>query len=446
MFWLILSYCLTLALGVVGVFNQNKKLIGSIFVGAIVVQSIYFYQQKDEFNEALVQQKDAILSEIREELTPPDFEKVKTIVKKRGLKFNDFLNLLEEGSPLERGIKAALQNQYDEALMLFEQNIIQKESETAISWFYVGQVHYDKKHFFKAIDAYEKALVFSPNDCLSWTMWGSSLGKMHQFDEAIIKHKKAIEVAPQCSQAYNNLGYSLNSIGEFSQAIDFIEKAVVLSDKEKKTNRQLAVIKINLGMSLAGLGKIAEAKEKFQDAIKIDPNIAEPYNNLANYAEFPEAEKLYQKALEIDPDFATAYYNWGTKLNEQGIYDLAEEKLRKAIEKDIYFVKAYHSLGNLLLHEAMGIAPKVREGLKGFPGTEVLVDKDKALEAETLLRKAVNLSPNNAAMHFNLGTALRSLEKHEEAKVEYRKAIDLDPKWGVGIQGPALYYPELLPF
>jgi tetratricopeptide (TPR) repeat protein len=67
---------------------------------------------------------------------------------------------------------------------------------------------------------------------------------------------------------------------------------------------------------------------------------------------------------------------------------------------------------------------------------------EEALES---FRKAIEIEPSLAEAHYGAGEALRMLGKDEQAKQEYRKAGDLDPRYNMGAMGPARYYPEFLP-
>ncbi len=58
----------------------------------------------------------------------------------------------------------------------------------------------------------------------------------------------------------------------------------------------------------------------------------------------------------------------------------------------------------------------------------ILSRQHKTDEAITEFRKAIELDPRYALPHYNLGVALREQGKTEEAIAEYRKAIELDPR------------------
>jgi tetratricopeptide (TPR) repeat protein len=56
---------------------------------------------------------------------------------------------------------------------------------------------------------------------------------------------------------------------------------------------------------------------------------------------------------------------------------------------------------------------------------EILGHQNRAVE---LYQKSLDDDPLNAAKHFNLGAALFGSERHDEAQVEFLKALELNSK------------------
>ena len=56
-------------------------------------------------------------------------------------------------------------------------------------------------------------------------------------------------------------------------------------------------------------------------------------------------------------------------------------------------------------------------------------DLGKLKEAELSYRKAIELNPDLAEAHSNLGNTLRDLGKLQEAEISLRKAIELNPEF-----------------
>lgn len=72
-------------------------------------------------------------------------------------------------------------------------------------------------------------------------------------------------------------------------------------------------------------------------------------------------------------------------------------------------------------------APK--EAKKAFNKALSLMKKNKAAEAETHLRKAVEIYPKFAAAWLALGNALQAQKRTDEARTAWEKSVEADPKF-----------------
>ena len=74
----------------------------------------------------------------------------------------------------------------------------------------------------------------------------------------------------------------------------------------------------------------------YEEAIKINPNSADSFNNKANALEnlqkFDEAIFCAKKAIQIKPDFALAFFNLGVNAMHLRLFDLSIQSFNKAIE------------------------------------------------------------------------------------------------------------------
>jgi tetratricopeptide (TPR) repeat protein len=68
-----------------------------------------------------------------------------------------------------------------------------------------------------------------------------------------------------------------------------------------------------LGVALVNAGRLQEAIEHYEQALRLKPDYVEAHNNLgaalANAGRLQEAIEHYQQALRLKPDFTNAYYN-----------------------------------------------------------------------------------------------------------------------------------------
>jgi tetratricopeptide (TPR) repeat protein len=94
--------------------------------------------------------------------------------------------------------------------------------------------------------------------------------------------------------------------------------------KEAAKKENPAVIAYNQGVELMREKKFAHAQSKFEQAIKLDPDFAEAYNNLAftlrkqGSANYKKSLDYYNKAIQLKPKLAEAYMYRGVLYMQMG--------------------------------------------------------------------------------------------------------------------------------
>jgi tetratricopeptide (TPR) repeat protein len=179
---------------------------------------------------------------------------------------------------------------------------------------------------------------------------------------------KSLTWDPNDADAWYYLGRTKYGENRFEEAITAFEKCLRLENRNVRA-------KANLGLSLAGLGRTAQAEAAYREAIAwqadLNVKVAEPYIDLGD--------------LLLD-----------------------QNRTEDAM---------------LALTQAQAIAPeepRVPELLgKG------LVRQNKFAEARIQLEKAVKLMPGSAADHYLLGQAYRKLGMSDKAKSELDVAATL---------------------
>jgi len=169
----------------------------------------------------------------------------------------------------------------------------------------------------------------------------------------------------------------------------------VWHDSEKLWSHAVAIDpgssigQLSLGLALARQGKLVEAVEHYQTALRLEPDYADAYTNvgvaLANQGRLAEAIEHYRQALRIKRDHADAHTNWGAALAQQGKLDEAIEHYRQALEIKPESADA---------HNHWGLA---------------LARQSKLVEAMKHYQQAVELRPSFTEAQSNLVNALRTL-------------------------------------
>ena len=95
-------------------------------------------------------------------------------------------------------------------------------------------------------------------------------------------YKKAIEVDPNSADGYTGLANVYNAQKKFDQAAEASAQAMKLSARPARRAAAPggggnARASFNQGVILWNAGKIADAKKQFEDAVKVDPKLAEAH-------------------------------------------------------------------------------------------------------------------------------------------------------------------------
>ena len=197
----------------------------------------------------------------------------------------------------------------------------------------------------------------------------------------------------------------------------------------------------NLGVILAGTGRLPEAMEHYKAAVRLNPDVPQTYNNLGNaltlQRRWPEAFAAYGRALELWPDFTEARFDWATALSNAGRLRDAAAFFGQALRQRPNYPEAEFGLGNALanLGRLDAAATHYRAAIRLRPGyaeahanlglAEVgLGRRDQALIE---LGEALRLRPDYAEAHAYLGLALAQVGRLGEAVAQYREALRLNP-------------------
>ena len=151
----------------------------------------------------------------------------------------------------------------------------------------------------------------------------------------------------------------------------------------------IAEARNNLGCA-GPKGKLDEAIAHLQKALEIKPDYAEAHNNLGSL--LPKRDRVdgaiahYQKALEIKPDYAEAHNNLATPLRQKGRWTK-----RWPISK-----RRWKS------------SPTTRKPTQPWQRS---LPRGRVDEAIAHFQKALEIKPEYAEAHYNLGIALAPKRK-----------------------------------
>jgi tetratricopeptide (TPR) repeat protein len=198
---------------------------------------------------------------------------------------------------------------------------------------------------------------------------------------------------------------------------------------------------LNLGRALYDLGRLDEAYEYFDRAVKIHPAGFKALSNRGvikiRRKDYEGSLKDFNAALAVDPNFLDALNNRGNWYREMKQYDKALVDLNKAIELKPFYAAAFLSRGQV--YAAMG---KKDEAVRDFSESIRLRPRDafaygnRALvyfnqKKHDLALKdfdtAIALSPREMMYYVNRGSLFSEQQQFARAIEEYKKAMAIDP-------------------
>jgi len=159
--------------------------------------------------------------------------------------------------------------------------------------------------------------------------------------------------------------------------------------EDPKTQKQEAArVHTELGQKYLQQGKTEIALEKLNKALEFDPGYVDAHTVIAVLYESindkAKAEEHYRRAVQLKPKGGAENNNYGRFLCMQGRYGEAEGYFQKALADPFYDTPALamSNAGSCLFHAG------------------------KRDEAETMLRKALALNPNDAGALLSMGGVL----------------------------------------
>ena len=204
---------------------------------------------------------------------------------------------------------------------------------------------------------YRTTIARNPECWMAQVNLGNILYKANRIPGAMDLFKQASRIKP--AVAHYSVGNALMDKGRTSEAIEEYRQAL-------RINRDYAEAYNNLGGALLLIGRTSEAIDQFEQALLINPDYAEAQNNLGNAlvqtGRALEAINHYKNALRMTPTSASAHNNLGAALAQMGRIPEAIKELKAALRINPGNVDARNNLAKL---EALqGTTPAKIDSLK----------------------------------------------------------------------------------
>jgi tetratricopeptide (TPR) repeat protein len=161
----------------------------------------------------------------------------------------------------------------------------------------------------EAIAKFNEVVAQVPKCVECYANIGSIYAQKKDYEQAEAAYKKAIEIDPNSADSYNGLANVYNAQKKFDQAAEASAQALKLASAGGAAGGAAgggnASAVFNQGVILWNAGKIPEAKKQFEEAVKLDPKLADAHYWLGmanlNEGKMPDAAGHFEEYLKLAP-------------------------------------------------------------------------------------------------------------------------------------------------
>ena len=237
-------------------------------------------------------------------------------------------------------------------------------------------------------------------------------------------------------------------LGGIAENLKKPEQAIALYKSVPENSPMRRLSEMQLGLSLASIGKVDEAKQHLKELIELDPKDVRSYlaygSVLSDAKDYKEMGLIYDRAVEaIGPvpqrsDW-TIFFQRGIAYERQKMWDKAEPSFKKALDLNPDQPQVLNYLGyswvdmNINLEEGLGM---IRKAVDLKPDDGYIVDSlgwayfrmGRFDDAAVELERAVELMAGDATINDHLGDAYWRVGRKLEAVFQWNQALALKPE------------------
>ena len=248
----------------------------------------------------------------------------------------------------------------------------------------------------------------------------------YEWSDPTVFYEKLVRVSPQSFQAHNNLGYLYEHRYLYDKAIGEYKKALEIQPDLIESRSNLANIYFRSG-------RFQEAKKEYAIVELTGPGskAGEVQNNIGAIYEtegsLDQALAKYQLALKLDPNLYFTYFNVARVYFMRKDYQAAARQILASLgefKPDPGGTERYPEVirGYLASLKDMNCSASFYNNLGvKFAGSNFLE------AAIPCFQRVLDLEPQNADAHFNLGLAHWKNGFKRRAIFEFKTALKLNP-------------------
>jgi tetratricopeptide (TPR) repeat protein len=307
-----------------------------------------------------------------------------------------------------------------------------------------------ERHEFQKVAEYSEAVTkLAPNDPWSWGMLGDASMELARYEQAKTAYMKMVSLKPDLS-SYNRLAYYQFVTGNADAAINLMRNAI---ESGADSPENTAWCLVDIGGMLFKTGKITEAQHAYEQALVEFPGYYPALAGLGRVAAAREkwdlAVESYKKAQAAVPmpEYAAALNEIYVRLNkpaeakkQRDLIDVIEKMGRAGGEKTNRNLALLYADEDRELDRAKELVEneiKVRPDVYTHDALSWVLFKIKKYgEAEQASQFAISLNTSEPVFYFHAGMIAAQQGKKDEARTNLQKALALNDHFDID-QAPA---------
>ena len=309
--------------------------------------------------------------------------------------------------------KAHCQNgQYDAALLELREAAV-RTPDSAPVHFWVGKAHAGRGSTADAIGAFQQSARLDPTNAKPHLEMGRVYTAADQLGAAAASFRQAQRLSPRSAEPLREIASVLIQQCQYDAALEELQRAIVLDPKAAMTYVFLGRV-----YDLKGMRQQADAA--YRESERLDPRIyaqAQVANGdqMQEAGNYSGAIKQFQAATLTDPTCLDAFLRLGGANLEKRYVTAAADAFRAAVYLDPTCFVAHYTLGWLLLEMSL-------VNLKALLFKAKTAPPDEAIR---VLRRAVELKPDETAAHLILGKTYQAAGIRHLAREQFEQVLAL---------------------
>ncbi len=274
----------------------------------------------------------------------------------------------------------------------------------------------------EAVNYWKKCLELDPAYSFAYQQIGTVAAGRGEQAQALEMYKRALELDPAASEARSGLANTLIDLGKLDEAIEILKRHVVAEPGRYEGY-------VLLGMAYLQAQKYEQAKESYQNAIRLHPQHANAHFGLATACArlglTEEAARYRQEFQRLRSEEQVI------RSRDRSEYDDATTMREGLAEMYILAARLYAASGRPVAAEkicerAAAIAPKNIEARQAL--AMMYQQSGRIVEALEMLNQVADLSEPRHVYDLEIARLQASVGQLEPAEQTLRRALDASPQ------------------